>query len=95
MTVSKFDLYLKNNYKRYETETVYCKPLFISNSILKYVLAFTSTYARAKGSHDQVMIAYLIDSLTTVEGMYSNCAIVLMGNIKRLIRTPVYPARLS
>ena len=30
------------------------------------------------------MIDYLIDSLTKVEAMYSNCGIVLMGDLKRL-----------
>ena len=36
------------------------------------------------GSHDLAMIDYLIDSLTRVEAMYSNCGIVLMGDLNRL-----------
>ena len=41
------------------------------------------------GSYDLPMIDYLIDSLTKVETMYSNCGIVLMGDLNRLTTSSI------
>ena len=47
-------------------------------------LIFLGAIYHPPGSHDLAMIDYLIDSLTKVEAMYSNCGIVLMSDLKRL-----------